>query len=115
VDFALRRRFAFVTLEPRFGDPMYRKWVRGRKMSEPLYQRIVQRMGALNEHIANDSRLGPSFRVGHSFFCPRGDDFSQLDDSWYRDIVDTEIAPLLLEYWHDEPETAKARTAELLA
>ncbi|MEZ4315471.1 MAG: hypothetical protein R3F14_46225 [Polyangiaceae bacterium] len=114
VDFALRRRFAFLTLEPRFSDPSYRRWLRDRAMPEALSQLVIQRLSALNERIAADSQLGPAYRLGHSFFCPRGDDFSQLDIEWYREIVATEIVPLLEEYWYDAPEKARAAEQDLL-
>lgn len=115
VDFALRRRFAFVTLEPRFSAPSFRSYLRERKMKESLCDRIIQRMNALNEKIAQDIALGPAFRVGHSFFTPRGDDFSTLEDDWFRMVVSTEIDPLLHEYWHDSIDKADSAITELLA
>ncbi len=115
VDFALRRRFAFITLEPRFGDVAFRKWLTDRKLPESLLHLIIQRLSALNERIGADAQLGPAFRVGHSFFCPRGDDFSGLGADWYREIVHTEIGPLLDEYWYDAPEKARLAKEALLA
>jgi 5-methylcytosine-specific restriction protein B len=107
VDYALRRRFAFVTLAPRYDDPTYRKWLEERGMAPALCQKIIARMTALNQQISEDSQLGEAFRVGHSFFCPSGKDFSTLDEQWYREIVDTEIKPLLGEYWYDDRDKAK--------
>ncbi|HWO24566.1 MAG TPA: AAA family ATPase [Kofleriaceae bacterium] len=115
VDFALRRRFAFITLEPQFTAPSFRAWLRERKMKDSLCDRIIQRMTELNERIAADIALGAAYRVGHSFFCPRGDDFSTLDEGWFRDIVATEIDPLLREYWHDAADKAERAVEELLA
>ncbi len=115
VDFALRRRFAFITLEPRFGDAAFRKWLCDRKLPESVLQLIVQRLSALNAGIAGDSQLGPAFRVGHSFFCPRGDDFSSLGAEWFKEIVHTELGPLLDEYWFDAPEKARLAKEALLA
>lgn len=83
-------------------------------MPESLCQIVIQRLGSLNERIAGDKQLGPAFRVGHSFFCPRGDDFSQLDVAWYREVVATEVVPLLEEYWYDAPDKARAAEQELL-
>lgn len=115
VDFALRRRFAFVSLEPRFGDPRFRKWLEARRMPPSLVDRIVGRIEELNAEIAADTRLGPAFRVGHSFFCPSGsDDFSGLGTDWYEAVVKTEIAPLLEEYWYDDAERARTATERLL-
>lgn len=113
VDYALRRRFAFVTLTPRYSDPMYRKWLEERGMVPGLSQLIIERMTALNQQISEDSQLGEAFCVGHSFFCPSGKDFSALDEQWYREIVETEIKPLLGEYWYDDPAKAKSAFEKL--
>jgi 5-methylcytosine-specific restriction enzyme B len=115
VDFALRRRFAFLTLEPQFGAQAFVTWLQERKMPPALCALIVQRMGALNNHIAEDSRLGPAFRVGHSFFCPRGEDFSLLTKDWFAEVVETEVVPLLEEYWHDAPQDLEQAVARLRA
>lgn len=115
VDFALRRRFAFITLEPRFGDVAFRKWLTDRKLPESVLQLIIQRLSALNERIGADAQLGPAFRVGHSFFCPRGEDFSALGADWFKEIVHTELGPLLDEYWYDAPEKARLAKEALLA
>jgi 5-methylcytosine-specific restriction protein B len=114
VDFALRRRFAFFDLEPHFTDQAFRNWLRQRGMADGLCQRIITRMSALNLRIEGDSRLGPAFRIGHSFFCPSGKDLSGLDEGWYAEIVMTEILPLLREYWFDAPEEVIAAKRELL-
>jgi 5-methylcytosine-specific restriction protein B len=84
-------------------------------MPESLIARITDRMKKLNARIADDAHLGPAFRVGHSFFCPRGLDFSQLGDTFYRDVIETEVVPLLEEYWHDRPGELQAARAELEA
>jgi 5-methylcytosine-specific restriction protein B len=115
VDFALRRRFAFFDLEPRFADPSYGNWLKQRGMSDSLRQKVVTRLSALNTRIGKDSRLGPAFRIGHSFFCPTGKDLSSLDEHWYIEIVKTEILPLLGEYWFDAPEEVEAARNELLS
>jgi 5-methylcytosine-specific restriction enzyme B len=115
VDFALRRRFAFFDLEPRFDAQVFRDWLKQRGMVDSLCQRIITRMCALNNRIEKDSRLGPAFRVGHSFFCPMGKDLSGLDENWYSEIIKTEILPLLREYWFDASEEVDAAKSELLA
>jgi 5-methylcytosine-specific restriction protein B len=115
VDYALRRRFAFISLSPRFGDPAFRKWLSDRRMSDDLVQHVIQRMNALNATIEEDRQLGPEYRIGHSFFCPRGDDFSGLSMPWFRRIVETEIVPLLEEYWYGFPEKVNAASSALMA
>ncbi len=72
-------------------------------------------MSALNSAITADPRLGAAFRVGHSFFCPSGEDFSGLGREWYREVVETEICPLLEEYWYDDDEKARTQREQLLA
>lgn len=114
VDYALRRRFAFYSLIPRFSDPAFRKWLTERGMADMLVQHIIQRLNSLNSTIAEDRQLGREFQVGHSFFCPRGDDFSQLDLDWFRAVVRTEIVPLLEEYWYDAPENVETAKTALL-
>ena len=68
-------------------------------------------MTALNSEIADDKvRLGLGYRIGHSFFVP-SDGAQPLDAAWYRRTVQHEIAPLLREYWFDNPEAAETWTA----
>jgi 5-methylcytosine-specific restriction protein B len=115
VDYALRRRFAFMTLTPRFGSEEYKTWLSERDMPATLVALVTNRMVQLNKMIADDNLLGESFQVGHSFFCPIGDDFSDLDRSWYEGIVRTEVLPLLREYWFDNPKRAREAEEALLA
>ena len=65
--------------------------------------RIIERMAELNEEIANDPELGRGFRVGHSYFVPTDKEDSR-DETWYETVVDTQIEPLLTEYWFDSQE-----------
>lgn len=115
VDYALRRRFAFTTLRPQFASNLFRQWLLERNMAGGLIDLIVQRVSGLNQVIAQDGLLGENYQVGHSFFCPKGSDFSKLDRAWYDSIVETEIAPLLKEYWFDDPARAENVRRELLA
>ena len=114
VDLALRRRFAFVDLEPRLG-PSWRAWCVARGLRAPLLDEIAARIHALNSEISAASSLGPQFRVGHSFVMP--DEDEQVPDGpvWFRARVETEIGPLLDEYWYDAPEVARAARTRLLA
>jgi 5-methylcytosine-specific restriction protein B len=114
VDYALRRRFAFMSLKPQFQSDLFKKWLKARNMGDDLITLIVERMNSLNQEIAGDPTLGEHYVVGHSFFCPRGDDFSKLSRQWYEHIVRTEIIPLLDEYWHDNSERARQVAETLL-
>jgi 5-methylcytosine-specific restriction protein B len=114
VDYALRRRFAFVDLRPRFDTPAFREYLAAAAVSAATIERICTRMLALNKVIREDKKhLGPGFEIGHSFFCERSAD--EDDATWYCSIVEHEIAPLLREYWFDDPDKAKAQVDLLLA
>jgi 5-methylcytosine-specific restriction protein B len=114
VDYALRRRFAFTRLRPAFDSPAFVTYLAKQGVAKPLARRIASRMIAINREIVDDrKRLGVGFEIGHSPFVPveRG----SYDDAWYRDIVLSEIEPLLREYWFDDPERAADAVAQLLA
>ncbi len=113
VDFALRRRFAFVDLEPVFGS-VWRDWVHDQcKIGEEILSQVEERMNALNKQIAEDSNLGAQFRVGHSYVTPSA---GEIDNSreWFTQVVETEIGPLLDEYWFDAPDIAQKAREQLL-
>ena len=111
VDLALRRRFAFVDLEPTFGE-VWRNWV-NEQCGIPLeFLRTIERkMTALNEQIAADRSLGPQFRVGHAVVTPSPETSIDNPTEWFRRVVETEIGPLLDEYWFDPSDANKAEDA----
>jgi 5-methylcytosine-specific restriction protein B len=115
VDYALRRRFAFMDLTSQITSTTYRDWLADRNMDSSLIDLVVNRISALNNTIAGDELLGRNYQIGHSFFCPKGDDFKELDRRWYDSIVETEIVPLLNEYWFDNNEKTDQEKANLLA
>jgi len=115
VDLALRRRFAYLNLEPQIND-RWRQWcIQKYAFTENEASLIASKMLLLNETIANDRTLGPQFRIGQSFVTPT--DASAVSDvrRWFREIVDTELGPLLHEYWYDAPESALSAIAALKA
>jgi 5-methylcytosine-specific restriction protein B len=101
VDYALRRRFAFVELKPLFGSSAFTKFLIDEGSSPALATAISTRLQALNQAIADDPNLGPGFTVGHSYFCGNG---QALTEKTYVDAIRHEILPLLKEYWFDDPE-----------
>ncbi len=112
VDLALRRRFAFVDLEPVFGK-RWRRWVRERcGLDSEFLDSIERRMRTLNEKISDDDLLGPQFRVGHSVVTPTSEITNGVE--WFSQVVDTEIGPLLDEYWFDAPDRARSAKEDLL-
>jgi 5-methylcytosine-specific restriction protein B len=109
VDLALRRRFAFVDLAPRL-DKHWMNWmVTNFEIDEVLLSQMRDNLLELNKYIAQDPELGPQFRIGHSFVTPSAK--SRLGDlrNWYRQVIETEILPLLAEYWFND--AAKVREA----
>jgi 5-methylcytosine-specific restriction enzyme B len=114
VDLALRRRFAFVGLEPRLG-PAWQEWVVKECAIEPeLVADIEHRIAELNDQIAADARLGKQFRIGHSYVTPTHRLEAESTKKWFRQVVETEIGPLLDEYWFDAPDEAQKAYARLL-
>ena len=114
VDLALRRRFAFVNLDPIFGA-RWRNWVQEQCGLEPGFlQSIEQRLSGLNESISNDSALGPQFQVGHSVVTPPPYPPIGDPEDWFKQVVETEIGPLLEEYWFDNPAKATEEKQRLM-
>jgi 5-methylcytosine-specific restriction protein B len=108
VDYALRRRFRFATLQPAFNSTAFREHLAD-SCDDDLAQQIILRVGRLNEAIAKDvANLGPGFCIGHSYFCQIT---SILD---YREVIHYQIAPLLREYWFDAPKKAEDWIEDLL-
>ena len=113
VDLALRRRFAFVGLEPRLGQ-VWREWVVKECAVDPgLVADIERRIADLNEQIAADARLGKQFRIGHSYVTPAHRLDAGDTKKWFQQVVETEIGPLLDEYWFDAPDEAQKAIARL--
>ncbi|HHW2917444.1 TPA: McrB family protein [Pseudomonas aeruginosa] len=113
VDLALRRRFAFVGLEPRLGQ-VWRDWVVKDCAVDPgLVADIERRIAELNDQIATDARLGKQFRIGHSYVTPAHRLEAGDTKKWFQQVVDTEIGPLLDEYWFDAPDEAQKAIARL--
>ena len=63
---------------------------------------IQRRMAAVNQMITDDPNLGPQFRVGHSYFSPPSGTKIGSPEEWFANAVNTEIYPLLEEYWFDQ-------------
>ena len=111
IDLAFRRRFAFVTLEPKLGG-VWRNWVVEKGGVDPdLAPEIERRMMDLNRTIAES--LGDHFRIGHSYVTPAHRLAGSTRD-WFIEIAKTEIGPLLEEYWFDSPKTAKDAIEQLI-
>ncbi len=98
VDLALRRRFAFIDLEPTLNKPWH-DWIQSKcGIDSEILDEIKKRLNTLNEEISADKGLGPQFRVGHSYVTPQAGIPISDAREWFRQVVDTEIGPLLDEY-----------------
>lgn len=114
VDYALRRRFAFITLTPGFTSPAFATHLADRGASPEVITAVIQGMQELNAAIGEDRvNLGPGFQIGHSFFTPA--DGQTLGRAWFERVVESEIRPLLDEYWFDAPDRADEWRTRLLS
>jgi MoxR-like ATPase len=104
VDLALRRRFAFIDLKPNINSA-WKSWLVDKiKIPSNIANEIQQRMISLNDQISKDQSLGSQYQIGHSYVTPT----SPITDpkEWFKQVVQTEIYPLLNEYWFDNPDNA---------
>ena len=109
VDYALRRRFSFIELNPGFENPAFAEHLKKKGADPSLVESIKKRMRRLNEIIAEDTiGLGRGYRIGHSFFVPQPG--HEANETWLNDVIDFEVIPLLEEYWcDDESKLGEAR------
>ena len=114
VDYALRRRFSFIGLAPAFREPLFRAHLARCGVDAGLISTIIERMTYLNDQIAGDSgNLGEGYCLGHSFFCPPGNDGAGCDAAWFKRVVRYEIEPLLMEYWFEDRDKAASAIRRL--
>lgn len=112
VDYALRRRFAFLDLKPLF-NKKFEEHLLNRGADIVVIRDIVERLKRLNDTIAGEKMtLGEGFCVGHSYFCLAAD--GEYSEAWYQRVIEYDIAPLLREYWFDNPGRAEEEITALL-
>lgn len=99
VDYALRRRFAFVTLQPDYGDN-FRTFLSAKGLSSPLVEHICSVVTKVNGKIKEDINLGEGFQIGHSYFCTYS--ANEDENKWWSEILNFELKPLLEEIWFDD-------------
>ena len=110
LDYALRRRFIFIDIEPAFNKPQFKNDLENKNIDKDLINKIIEKFTKLNETIKSDKTLGKGYTIGHSYFCNR----KNLNKEDYEDIINYEIAPTLREYWFDNEDKAKKEIKELL-
>ena len=110
VDYALRRRFAFIKMIPKFNN-QFEEFVSSSGLSEGMIKKIASKMNYLNQIIREDESLGDGFEIGHSYFCT----FSSGNEKrWYNNVMEFEIIPLIKEYWFDDSDKVSQYSEELL-
>lgn len=99
LDYALRRRFAFIELMPAFDSDGFRTYQQ--ELDSDQFDRLIDCVKRLNQDIAADESLGSGFCIGHSYFCNITS--GTLSDRTLSNLVEFELIPLIREYWFDEP------------
>lgn len=105
IDYALRRRFSFVEMEPAFDSESFKEYQAS--LSSPAFDNIIDLIIKLNDDIKDDDSLGSGFRIGHSYFCnlvPVGnttDNKTECTDKVLSEIIEYDIIPTISEYWFD--------------
>ena len=99
VDYALRRRFAFITLQPDYGKNFH-SFLLAKGLSTPLVDHICLVITKVNYNIKEDINLGEGFQIGHSYFCNYLAD--EDENQWWSEIINFELKPLLEEIWFDD-------------
>jgi len=110
IDYALRRRFAFINLRPIYDDA-FKELLRSRGMSESFVEHICQSVTSINNEIEEDPNLGSGFQIGHSYFCSYQN--GQNEEEWFRETMQYEIKPLLEEIWFDNLDKAETMISKL--
>ena len=96
IDYALRRRFAFIEMTPGFDSEGFVEYQK--KFSNETFDELIEKIKELNLEIERDKSLGKGFCIGHSYFCNCKD----CNEEWMNEIVEFDIIPTLNEYWFDE-------------
>lgn len=128
IDYALRRRFSFFTMQPGFkAEGFQRLCADVRKMlteagdDATRFDRLVAEIQNLNKAIEQDDSLGKGFLVGHSYLTgvpvpdpekSTADWFSNFNN-WLDSVILYDLIPLLEEYWYDDGEQLEKWTERL--
>ncbi|GJQ32737.1 MAG: hypothetical protein HBSAPP04_15760 [Ignavibacteriaceae bacterium] len=100
VDYALRRRFSFFTIDPEFGT-LFDEFMISKGVTQEIIAKIKNFVHTVNSFITNEENLGQGFRIGHSYFCDLN---GMNDDEWLQEVLQYEIKPYLEEILFDTPD-----------
>lgn len=100
VDYALRRRFAFCSIEPELGDS-FKEYLCS-ELSKEFVDIICNKLNRVNSIIRESPSLGRGLEIGHSYFCQ----ISSVDDEneWWKSICKYELFPYLQEICFENEE-----------
>ena len=109
IDYALRRRFCFINIEPAFENEKFKSYLKNQNVNDNLINKVIEKFTELNNIIEKDRTLGKGYTIGHSYFC-----IKLLNDEEYKNIIEYEIAPTLREYWFDNEKKSSEEIQKLL-
>ena len=108
LDYALRRRFAFLYIAPDFGESVREK-MSERGLPDNLIDEIFERLTKLNAVIeAREFMLGRGFEIAQGYAIPN--DIVDNPESWWSENVNHRILPVLRSYFFDDVETLATAT-----
>ena len=104
VDYALRRRFSFVTLKPVFNET-FKSFITDKGISLEFANKICRTVSAINKEISKEITLGEGMCIGHSYFC----NFKEFENEkiWFNDILEYDVKPYLDEICFDNEDNNK--------
>jgi len=108
IDYALRRRFAFINMDPAYDSKGFEGIMK--KADNVKFSRLIDSVKLLNKEIYMDENLGAGFLIGHSYFCYAG----TVTNEWMTSVVQHEIIPLIQEYWFDDRAKVELWSSKLL-
>ena len=112
IDYALRRRFSFFTMKSGFESNGFMVWQH--KVSNDVFDTLIEKIKKLNADIAADGSLGEGFCIGHSYFVYDEKNIPANGvEAWLRNVVYYDICPMLDEYWFDDKQKSEHWQNEL--
>ena len=102
IDYALRRRFSFFSMEPAFNSEGFKEYQKS--LNNDKLDDLIEAVVALNKAITDDPSLGKGFCIGHSYFCKLDEEDADTFEERLYSIVQYDIIPTLEEYWFDAPD-----------
>lgn len=111
LDYALRRRFAFYSMQPAFYSNGFKAYAE--TVSCELFHKAVEAVQKLNKVIHDDKSLGAGFEIGHSYFCFK--EAEKISDETIKNIVRFEIITTIEEYWFDNESRLNEEREKLIA